>query len=97
MTVSRKLIRHTPRGLAFAALLSLFMVIQTLPAWSAGQKTTFLPLNVHSPQDARLLETAADKELQAVLGTTDIAMIPRGEAVKLLNYQNAWPPHGRSP
>ena len=68
------------------------MFFQVLPAWSADQKTSFLPLNVHSPNDSKTLQLAADRELQAALAITNITLIPRNDAEKLANYQGSWPP-----
>jgi len=63
-----------------------------MPAWSAGQKTSFLPLNVHSPNDPKALQAKADNELQTALASTGITLIARNDAEKLANYQGTWPP-----
>ncbi len=98
MTVSRKIVRNVPAKLSLTyrlALLLLLVFFQVLPAWSAGQKTSFLPLNVHSPTDAKMLQNTADSELQTALGATNITLIPRNDAEKLANYQGTWPPSAK--
>ncbi len=95
MTVSRKIVRRAQARLSLThrlAMLLLLVFFHVLPAWSASQKTSFLPLNVHSPNDPKALQLAADRELQAALGATNITLIPRNDAEKLANYQGSWPP-----
>ncbi len=95
MTVSRKIVRLAPARFSLTyrlALLLLFVFFHGSPAWSASQKISFLPLNVHSPGDAKTLQAKADSELQAALTSTDITLIPRNDAEKLTNYQGPWPP-----
>jgi outer membrane protein insertion porin family len=71
------------------------MSLYALPAWSASQKTSFLPLNIHTPNDAATIQAKTDNELRAALAATDIVLIPRGEAEKLTNYQGPWPPSAK--
>ncbi len=98
MTISRKIVRHTPARLSLIArlvLLLLLMCLYALPAWSASQKTSFLPLNIHTPSDSATIQARTDGELRAALAATDIVLIPRGEAEKLANYQGPWPPSAK--
>ena len=95
MTVSRKIIplalpRISP--ISHLALLLTLVFFNVLPAWSASQKTSFLPLNVHSPGDSKSLQIKIDHELQTALSSTGITFIPRSNAEKLANYQGPWPP-----
>jgi len=95
MTVSRKIVRRTPAMLSLThrlALLAFLLLFHALPAWSAGQKASFLPFNVHSPSDKEALQVKVDGQLQTALATTDIVLIPRKDAEKLVNYQGTWPP-----
>lgn len=98
MIISRKIVRHTPARLSLIsrlALLLLLMCLYALPAWSASQKTSFLPLNIHAPHDSATIQARTDSELRAALAATDIVLIPRGEAEKLANYQGPWPPSAK--
>ncbi len=95
MTVSRKIVRLTPAMLSLRhrlALLVFLLLFHALPAWSAGQKASFLPFNVHSQSDAEALQVKVDGQLQTALAATDIALIPRKDAEKLVNYKGTWPP-----
>jgi outer membrane protein insertion porin family len=92
MIVSKKIVRCIPTRLSFVAQLLLLVSLHALPAWSASQKTSFLPLNVHSSDDSRAVQTAADKELLIALTSSNITLIPRSEAEKLVNYHDSWPP-----
>ncbi len=97
MAISRKIVRHTPARLCRMPRLALllFMCFYALPAWSASQKTSFLPLNIHTPHDSAALQARTDSELRATLAATDIVLIPRGDAEKLVNYQGPWPPSAK--
>jgi outer membrane protein insertion porin family len=95
MTVSRKIVRRDPARLSLShhlTLLLLLVFFHVLPAWSAGQKTSFLPMKVHTASDPKSLQAVADRELQTALSSTNIALIPRIDAEKLANYQGPWPP-----
>ena len=99
MTVSRKIVRRFPAMLSFThclALLVFLLLSHALPAWSATQKASFLPFNVHSPGDAKALQVKVDSQLQTALATTDITAIPRKDAEKLVNYQGTWPPSAKT-
>jgi outer membrane protein insertion porin family len=98
MSISRKIVRHAPARLSFIprlVLLPLLICLYAQPAWPAGQKTSFFPLNIHSPQDFATLQAKTDSDLRAALAATDIVLIPRGEAEKLANYQGPWPPSAK--
>jgi outer membrane protein insertion porin family len=97
MTLFRNIIHRLPARLAPAYCLALFLLCmfsQIPPAWSAGQKTSFLPLNVHSANDTKTLQTTSDSELQKLLAP-NIALIPRSDAEKMVNYQGTWPPSAK--
>ncbi len=99
MTVSRKIVRHAQVRCSLThrlAMLLLLVFFHVLPAWSASQKTSFLPLNVHSQNDLKALQLAADSHLQAALGATNISLIPRNEAEKLADYKGIWPPSAKT-
>lgn len=99
MTVSRKMVRCAPGRLSLfnrLALLVLLTFIHALPAWSGSEKIRFLPLNIHSPYDADAIQTKTDGDLRSVLATTNIALIPRDEAEKLVSYKDAWPPSAKA-
>ena len=99
MTVSSKIVRRAPARLSLShrfALLLLLVFFHALPAWSASQKNSFLPLNVHSPDGSKAIQAAADRELQNALDATNINLIPRSEAEKLANYQGPWPPSAKA-
>lgn len=97
MTVSRNVVPSTSLRLSLVALsyLLVFLFSPQL-VFPASQKTSFLPLNVHSPSDAKALQTAADKALQTAIGQTTIRLIPRNDAEKLVNYNEAWPPSAKT-
>lgn len=95
MILSRKIISLAPPRLSptyHLALLLTLVFFHVLPAWSAGQKTSFLPINVHSSGDSKNLQMKIDQALQTALTATDITLIPRTNAEKLANYQGPWPP-----
>lgn len=97
--MSRKIVSRAQARLSLThrfALLLLFVFFHVLPAWSASQKTSFLPLNVHSPNDPKILQATADSDLQTALGATNITLIPRSDAEKLANYQGPWPPSAKT-
>ena len=65
------------------ALLLLLICLYALPAWSASQKTSFLPLNIHSSRDSTTLQAKTDSELQTALASTSITvLIPRERSGK---------------
>lgn len=78
------------------ALLVLLTFVHAMPAWSQSGKMSFLPLNIHSPYDTEEIETKTDIDLRSVLSPTNITLIPRDEAVKLINYKDAWPPPAKA-
>lgn len=99
MTVSKKIVRNAPARPSLIhrlALVLLLVLFNILPAWSASQKTSFLPLNIHSPSDRKILQAKADNELQEVLASTDINFIPRKDAEKLADYEGPWPPSAKT-
>ncbi|MFH0784417.1 MAG: outer membrane protein assembly factor BamA [Pseudomonadota bacterium] len=99
MTVSLKIVRNAPARLSFTHRLTLVLLLvlfNILPAWSASQKTSFLPLNIHSPNDHKILQVNADNELQEALASTDIILIPRKDAEKLVSYEGPWPPPSKT-
>ncbi len=99
MTVSKKIVRNAPARLSLAhrlALVLLLVLFNILPAWSASQKTSFLPLNIHSPNDRKILQAKADNDLQEALSSTDINFVTRKDAEKLADYEGHWPPSAKT-
>lgn len=99
MTVFMKIVRRDPAKLSLSPRLTLLLLLlffHVLPAWSASQKTSFLPLNVHTANDPKSLQAIADRDLQTALGSTNITLIPRNDAEKLANYQGPWPPSAKA-
>ena len=98
MTVLRKIVQCAAERCLTnrLALLVLITLMSALPAGAENGKISFLPLNVHSPYDAKAIESHTDSELRSVLATGGIPLIPRDEAEKLVDYRAAWPPPAKT-
>ncbi len=88
----RNLCKVQPKQFATIWIGIAFLFIFVSAGVAISAQTKFLPLNIKSPGDVTQLEQIADKELQSALSETDMLLIPRGNAVKLSNYQGTWPP-----
>jgi outer membrane protein insertion porin family len=78
------------------ALLVLLTFIHAQPAWSGSEKISFLPLNIHSPYDAEAIQAKTDSDLRSILAATNITLIPRDEAEKMISYKESWPPPAKA-
>lgn len=91
--VSRKLSKAT--WAVWCNMLSLLLfVIITLPQFVYAEEgiTNFLPLNIKSSIDPKMIIEQVDLDLDKALSGTSIRQIPRKEAELLTDYQKKWPP-----
>ncbi len=72
-------------------LLLLFSFIFPLTAQADNQNTAFFPLKVNAPNKIEL-QQQVDQALARELDTKQLALIPRNEAAKLVDYEGTWPP-----
>ena len=82
--------------LKLAAALPLLFVfglffLAPIPVKAATQNTAFIPFKINAPDTT---ETArqADELLQQALERKSLKMMPREEAIQLVDYRGTWPP-----
>ena len=68
------------------------LLLQASPARALTQNTAFLPFKIIAPADSQDLSQKVDTALQEALARQQMTMVPRSEAVQLVDYQGSWPP-----
>ncbi len=78
-----------------ALLLLLFLQLPflSLPAKAFEQNTVFLPLKIDSRTHVAELAKSADTGLKAAIAETNLTMLTRDQAEKMVDYNAAWPPN----
>lgn len=83
--------RLSATPLAFLLPLICLITLIPVPGQAAEQNTAFLPLKINAP-DAAEVARKADAALAKELAEKNFVLIPRTEAVKMVDYNGPWPP-----
>jgi outer membrane protein insertion porin family len=73
-------------------LLLLQLPMLSVSAEAFEQNTAFLPLKIDSKTTAVELAKSADAGLKAALDASNLSMVEREKAQKMVDYNAAWPP-----
>lgn len=74
-----------------ALLVALLSVTFATNGNAAQQNTAFLPLKINAGNSSQAA-SQADASLKAALAKKDFTMLPRAQAMQMVNYKGAWPP-----